>query len=51
MAVNLDKGFVRSGDLKTTFGGKIEMANEPSGTKSPPLNLQGTMKITIAGSN
>jgi hypothetical protein len=51
MAVNLDKGFVRSGDLKTTFGGKIEMANEPIGTKSPALNLQGTMKITIVGSN
>jgi hypothetical protein len=51
MAVNLDGGFVRSSELKATFGGKIEMTDESSKTKSPTLNLQGTMKITIRGSN
>jgi hypothetical protein len=51
IAMNIDKGFVQSGDSKATFGGKIKMTNDASETKLPGANLQGTLKVTITGGN
>lgn len=51
LVMNVDKGVVKSGDSKATFGGKIKMTGESSETKSPDINLQGTIKVTITGSN
>jgi len=51
LVMNVDKGVVNSGNSKATFGGKIKMTGESSETKLPAINLQGTMKITITGSN
>ncbi len=51
LMMNADKGFVRSNDSKTTFGGKIKMASNSGETKLPGLNLQGSIKMSITGSN
>jgi len=51
LVMNVDKGVMNSGNSNATFGGKIQMTGESSGTKLPAINLQGTMKITITGSN
>jgi hypothetical protein len=49
LVLDIGKGVLRSSDSSVTFGGKIRMTDDPNGTKSPTLNLQGTMKITITG--
>jgi hypothetical protein len=49
--MNIDKGVLRSSDSKAIFGGKVKMIDESNGTKLPTLNLQGTMKVTVTGSN
>jgi hypothetical protein len=51
MMMNVDKGVLRSSDSKATFGGKLKMAGESSETKLPTINFQGTMKVTVTGSN
>src|SRR5262245_43841167 len=51
MVMNVDKGVLRSSDSKATFGGKLKMAGESSETKLPTINIQGTMKVTVTGSN
>jgi hypothetical protein len=51
LLMNVDKGVVKSSEVKSTFGGKIKMAGESSDTKLPDINLQGTMKVTITGGN
>jgi hypothetical protein len=51
MVMDVDKGFLKSSDSKMTFGGKLKMAGESSATKSPTINFQGTMKVTVRGSN
>jgi len=51
MVMNVDKGFLKSSDSKMTFGGKLKMAGESSATKLPTINFQGTMKVTVTGSN
>ena len=51
MVMNVDKGFVKSSDSKMTFGGKLKMAGESSATKLPTINFQGTMRVTVTGSN
>jgi hypothetical protein len=51
MLMNVDKGFLKSSDSKMTFGGKLKMAGESSATKLPTINFQGTMKVTVTGSN
>jgi len=51
LVMNVDKGVVNSSSSKATFGGKIKMTGGSSETKLPTINLQGTMKVTITGSN
>ncbi len=51
LVMNVDKSLVKSSGSKATFGGKIKMAGESSETKLPSINLQGTIKMTITGSN
>jgi hypothetical protein len=51
MVMDVDKGFLKSSDSKMTFGGKLKMVGESSATKSPTINFQGTMKVTVRGSN
>jgi len=51
MVMNVDKGFLKSSDSKMTFGGKLKMAGESGATKLPTINFQGTMKVTVTGSN
>jgi len=51
MLMNVDKGFLKSSDSKMTFGGKLKMAGESGATNLPTINLQGTMKVTVTGSN
>lgn len=51
LVMNVDKGVLKSSDSKATIGGKIKMSGESSETKLPTINLQGTLKITITGSN
>jgi hypothetical protein len=51
MLMNVDKGFLKSSDSKMTFGGKLKMTGESSATKLPTINFQGTMKVTVTGSN
>jgi len=51
MVMDVDKGFLKSSDSKMTFGGKLKMAGESGATKSPTINFQGTMKVTVTGSN
>jgi hypothetical protein len=51
MVMNVDKGFLKSSDSKMTFGGKLKMAGESGETKSPTINFQGTMRVTVTGSN
>jgi hypothetical protein len=51
MVMNVEKGFLKSSDSKMTFGGKLKMAGESSATKLPTINFQGTVKVTVTGSN
>jgi hypothetical protein len=51
MVMDVDKGFLKSSDSKMTFGGKLKMAGESGATKPPTINFQGTMKVTVTGSN
>jgi hypothetical protein len=51
MVINVDKGVLKSGDSRATFGGKIKTTRESSETQLPTTNLQGTIKITVTGSN
>ena len=51
MVMNVDKGFLKSSDSKMTFGGKLKMTGESGAAKSPTINFQGTMKVTVTGSN
>ena len=51
MLMNVDKGFLKSSDSKMTFGGKLKMAGESGATNLPTINFQGTMKVTVTGSN
>jgi hypothetical protein len=44
MVMNVDKGFLKSSDSKMTFGGKLKIAGDT-------MNFQGTMKVTVTGSN
>jgi hypothetical protein len=51
IAVNLEKGFVKSGDSKSSFGGRIKMTSESSEAKLPAINLQGTITVKLTGTN
>ena len=51
MVMNVDKGFLKSSDSKMTFGGKLKMTGESGATNLPTINFQGTMKVTVTGSN
>lgn len=53
VVMNVEKGTMESTHSKITFGGKLKMANDSSATKSPTINMQGTMKTTATatGSN
>jgi hypothetical protein len=51
MVMDVDKGFLKSSDSKMTFGGKLKMAGESSATKLSTINFQGTVKVTVTGSN
>lgn len=51
IAMNVDKGVLKLSDSKGAFGGQVKMTSVPSETKLPTMNLQGTMKITVTGSN
>jgi hypothetical protein len=44
MVMNVDKGFLKSSDSKMTFGGKLKIAGDT-------MNFQGSMKVTVTGSN
>ncbi len=51
MVMNIDKGVLMSSDSKATFGGKVKMTGESSETKLPTINMHGTMKVVVTGSN
>lgn len=51
LVMNVDKGVLKSSDSKATFGGQVKMTSVSSETKLPTINLQGTIKMTITGSN
>src|SRR5262249_29872214 len=51
MVRNVDKGVLKSSDSKATFGGKIKMTGESSEIKLPTINMMGTLKIAVTGSN
>jgi hypothetical protein len=51
MVMNVDNGVLKSSDSKVTFAGKLKMAGESSATTLPTINFQGTMKVTVTGSN
>jgi hypothetical protein len=51
LVMNVDKGVLKLSDSKAAFGGQVKMASLSSETKLPTINLQGTMKITVTGSN
>jgi hypothetical protein len=51
LVMNVDKGLLKSNSLVATFSGKIKMTGESSETKLPTLIMQGTIKLTITGSN
>jgi hypothetical protein len=51
MVMNVDKSFMKSSDSKMTIDGKLKMAGDSSATKLPTINFQGTMNVTVTGSN
>jgi hypothetical protein len=51
MVMNVDKSFMKSSDSKMTIDGKLKMAGDSSAMKLPTINFQGTMNITVTGSN
>ena len=51
LVMNVDKGVPKSGDSKITFGGKLKMTGESSEAKLSTINFQGTVKVTVTGSN
>jgi len=51
LVMNVDKGLLKSNSLVATFSGKVKMTGESGETKLPTLNMQGTIKLTITGSN
>jgi hypothetical protein len=51
LVMNVDKGVLKSSDSKATLGGKIKMTTESSEIKPPTTNIQGTIRITVTGSN
>ncbi len=51
MVMNVDKGVMKSNDLKATFSGKIKMTAESSEVKLPTINFQGKMNVAVTGSN
>lgn len=51
LVMDVDRGVLKSSDSKTTFGGRLKMTGESSVTKSPTINLQGTMKTTVTSGN
>jgi hypothetical protein len=51
MLMNVDKGWIKSSDLKSTFSGKIKPAGEAGEPAPPTMKLQGSMKMMITGSN
>jgi hypothetical protein len=51
MMMDVDRGVLRSSDVKVTFGGRLKMMDESSEKKSPTINMQGTVKTTVTGGN
>jgi len=51
LVMNVDKGLIKSNILVATFSGKVKTTGESSETKLPTLIMQGTIKLTITGSN
>jgi len=51
LVMDIDKGVLKSSNSKATFGGKLKMTGASSETKLPTVNLQGTMKTTVTGSD
>jgi hypothetical protein len=51
MVMNVDKGVLKSSDSKATLGGKIKITSESSEIKPPTTNIQGSIRITVVGSN
>jgi hypothetical protein len=51
LVMNVDKAVLKSSDSKATLGGKIKMTRESSETNLPTANMQGTIRITVTGSN
>ena len=51
LVMNVDKGVLKSSDSRATLGGKIKTTSESSEIKLPTTNIQGTIRITVTGSN
>ena len=51
LMINVDKGLIKSNSLVATFSGKVKTTGESGETILPTLNMQGTIKLTITGSN
>ena len=48
---NLDKGFVKTSESKSTFGGPIRMNGGANGPQLPNMNIHANMKVTITAEN
>ena len=48
---NLDKGFLKSSESQSTFGGPIRMNGGPNAAQLPSMNMQARQKITITAEN
>jgi hypothetical protein len=48
---NLDKGFLKSSESKSTFGGPIRMNGGGNGFQLPNMNIQASMKVTLTAEN
>jgi hypothetical protein len=51
MVMDIDKGVLKSSDSKATFDGKLKITDASNATKPPTINMQGTMKTSVTGSN
>jgi hypothetical protein len=49
MMMDVDRGVLRSSDVKMTFGGSLKMIDESGEKKSSTINMQGTVKTTVTG--
>lgn len=51
VVMDIDRGVMRSSDSKAIFGGQLKMTGAAGEIKPPIINLQGTIRTTVTGSN